>query len=265
MAFLRALRLALVLAGFVLIAAPLQWLVVKFAPSARAAIPMLFHRAVCGAMGVRVRVIGAPSPARPQLVVANHISWLDISAMASGFPLWFLAKTEVGEWPVVGLLARLQGCLFVNRSRWRAIPEVNRQIADCLRQGRALVLFPEATTGDGNRLLKFHSSHFEAAIAASGGDAPARLQPVSITYTRRNGLPYDRLTRPSIAWYGDMELLPHLWEILQNGPVDCELRFGPPITAAPDSLRKELAQLTRANIRAAIAAARQRDGGALEN
>jgi lyso-ornithine lipid O-acyltransferase len=264
-AFLRAFRLALVLAVFVIIAAPLQWVIVKFAPSARASIPMLFHRAICGAMGVRVRVIGAPSPARPQLVVANHVSWLDISALASRHPLWFFAKTEVGQWPVVGQLARLQGCLFVNRSRWRAIPAVNRQLADSLRQGFALVLFPEATTGDGNRLRKFHTSHFQAAIAASGVDAPACLQPVSITYTCRNGLPYDRLTRPSIAWYGDMELLPHLWEILQSGPIDCELRYGPPIPVAPDGQRKALASLACAKIQAGIAAAREGAADALEN
>lgn len=265
MAFLRAFRLALVLAGFVTIAAPLQWLIVKFAPSARARIPMLFHRAICGAVGVRVRVIGAPSTARPQLVVANHISWLDISALACRFPLWFLAKTEVGEWPVVGALARLQGCFFVKRGSKRAIPQVNQQMSDGICGGVRLVLFPEGTTGDGNRMLKFHTSHFQAAIAASKTGADACLQPVSIAYTRRNGMPFDRLTLPSVAWYGDMELLPHLWKILQNGPIDCELRYGPPIPVAPRSHRKALALLARAEIQAGIAAARQGQGPAAEN
>ena len=256
------------IAVFVIAAAPIQWLVTKLAPSARAVIPRLFHRSLCAIMRVRVQVHGSPSLIRPQLIISNHISWLDIPALGSRFPFWFLAKQEVGAWPIIGFLARLQGCVFVNRNRKRAIPEVNLKICEAIHQGAALVLFPEATTGDGNRLQKFHSPHFEAAIAASlrskmGADAC--LQPVTIVYTRRNGLPLDRLTRPSIAWYGDMGLLPHLLEILKSGPIDCELRFGSPFNARGDSRRKALAQSARHEIQAGLASARCAAGGKFEN
>ena len=254
--YLRAAFLALVILVF-LLAAPLQWLLAQLFPRARHTLPMLFHRAVCAATGLRVRVSGAPAPARPQFVIANHVSWLDIPALGGHAPLCFLAKTEVGEWPVVGLFARLQGCVFVDRGRRRAIPQVNRQMTQSLLAGRALVLFPEATTGDGNRLLKFYSPHFQAAIDACAPAAGAKtiwMQPLAIRYTRRQGLPYNRLTRPDIAWYGDMALLPHLWDILRGGPVDCELRYGAPVAVTAESRRKPLAAAAAADIHACLTA-----------
>lgn len=256
MAYLRAAFLAFVILVF-LLAAPLQWLLGKLFPRARHILPMLFHRAVCAAAGLRVRVTGAPVPARAPLVVANHVSWLDIPALGGHAPLCFLAKKEVGEWPVVGLFARLQGCIFVDRGRSRAIPGVNRQLAQSLLAGSAPVLFPEATTGDGNRLLKFYSPHFQAAIdggAAARGGQTVWLQPLAIRYTRRNGLPFDRLTRPFVAWYGDMALPPHLWDILRGGPVECELRYGAAIAVTADSSRKALAAAAAAEIHACLTA-----------
>ena len=254
-ACVRAVCLGLAITVF-LLAVPVQWLLARFWPGARRHLPMLFHRAVCAAIGLRVRVTGTACVLRPQLVIANHVSWLDISAFGSCAPLSFLAKAEVGGWPVIGIFARLQGCVFVDRNRRRAIARVNAEITANLRAGNVLVLFAEGTTGDGNRLLRFCPPHFEAAIAASSAAQAAWLQPVAITYTRRGGLPFDRRTRPGIAWYGDMALLPHLWAILRSGPVDCELRYGPPLPVMPDSRRKALALSAQREIRACLAADR---------
>ena len=247
---------------------PLQWLLTKAAPRARRVIPQRFHRALCAAVGVRV-VAGAFAGADgPRLIVANHLSWLDISALGSCTPVTFLAKREVADWPVVGRLAQLQGCVFVERAKKRAIPQVNQRIAASLQAGNTLVLFPEATTGDGNRLLRFSSAHVQAAVnaaveaAASAAANAASAQrvwllPVAIVYTRRSGLPYDRLTRPTIAWYGDMALLPHLWDIMRDGPVDCELRAGEPLLVTPSTNRKTLTRQAEHDIRLALARGRR--------
>ena len=260
MAYVRAVLLGLVILGFVL-AMPLQWLVLRLLPVRRHEIPMLFHRALCAAVGLRVRVSGVLPRNLPVLVIANHVSWLDIPALGSQAPTGFLAKREVGQWPLIGNFARLQGCVFVDRTRKRSIPQVNRQIASSLLQANALVIFPEATTGDGNRLMQFYSPHFQAAIGAAS-DAAARailLQTVTIVYTHRNGLPYDCRTRPGIAWYGDMALLPHLWDILRGGPMDCRLTYGAARRVNASDNRKQLAAAARQSVREMLAD--QRRGG----
>ena len=254
----RAVCLGLAITVFAL-AVPLQWLLARFWPGARHRLPMLFHRAICAAAGLRVRVTGNVCAQRPLLVIANHVSWLDIPAFGGVAPLSFLAKTEVGDWPVIGIFARLQGCVFVDRNRRRGIAQVNAAITASLRAGNVLVLFAEGTTGDGNRLLRFCPPHFEAAIGASSAAQAAWLQPVAITYTHRNGLLFERRTRPGIAWYGAMALLPHLWAILRGGPVDCELRYGTPLPVRPDSRRKALALLAQREIRACLAGGRPAD------
>ena len=248
----RAFLLGCIVLGFIC-AMPLQWLACRLRSPLRHWLPRWFHKAVCAAMGMRVATVGQAARDRPRMVVANHVSWLDIPALGSSMPLSFLAKKEVGEWPVIGAFARLQNCLFVDRTRKRALPEVNRSMAASLGSGNALVLFPEATTGDGNRLLRFHAPHFAAAIVTSRTSGSCWLQPVAVQYRRRNGLPFDRLTRPGIAWYGDMTFLPHLWSILRDGPIDCLLIHGEPLAVAPDSHRKQLASACRVALRGLLA------------
>ncbi len=116
--------------------------------------------------------------------------------------------------------------------------------------GDPVVLFAEATTGDGNRLLKFHSPHFEAARLAlqAAGRQPV-IQPLAIVYTRRDGLPLDRSGRAAIAWYGDMTLGSHLWALLKGGPVDCEVIYGQPMRFSPQTNRKIMARAARASVR----------------
>ena len=250
MAYVRAALLGLVILIFLLVI-PLQWLVLRLAPYARHWLPMLFHHALCVVTGLRVTVSGALPANVALMLVANHVSWLDIPALGSVVPVSFLAKKEVGKWPIIGAFARLQGCLFVDRNRKRGIPLVNQQITASLAQGNGVVLFAEATTGDGNRLMKFHSPHFQAAIAAAGAGAAA-VVPVALVYTCRNGLPYDLLNKPDIAWYGDMALLPHLWGILRGGPVDCSIHLGAAVTVTVKDNRKNLALAMQQLIRGEI-------------
>jgi 1-acyl-sn-glycerol-3-phosphate acyltransferase len=128
--------------------------------------------------------------------------------------------------------------VFVDRERKRCIPEVNAAMARRMASGEPVALFAEATTGDGNRLLRFRSSHFESVRSAGQG---AVAQPVFLHYSRVGGLPVARADRPLFAWYGDTAFLPHLWKIIFAGPVTCDVYYGDPLQAATSD-RKQLAR-----------------------
>jgi lyso-ornithine lipid O-acyltransferase len=212
-------------------------------------LPILLHRAFLRLFGVRVRVMGAP-PEGPALMVVNHASWLDIPVLASLTPLSFVAKREVAGWPVVGLFARLQRCIFLDRTRRSATAAANARIAERLAEGDAIVLFPEGTSNDGNRVLPFRSSLIGAALAETVGRKPV-VQPVAIAYVRRDGLPVTRADRPAIAWYGDMDLAPHLAAFARRGPIDAVVVWGEPIPVDAGSDRKRLTAQAEAAVRAA--------------
>ena len=213
-----------------------------------------FQRLACAALGVEVRVHGRPAPGK-RLIVANHVSWLDIAALGSVEPMIFLAKKEVGAPALGGRLARLQGIIFVDRGRRRCIPSVNAEMARAMGAGEPVVLFAEATTGDGNRLLPFRSSHFEAVRAAAMAGA-AVIQPVFLDYSRALGLPVGRRERPLFAWYGDMTFMPHFRRFVAVGPTRCDVHYGPPIPVSAETGRKTLARRTEAQVRALAGAAR---------
>jgi len=124
-------------------------------------------------------------------------------------------------------------------------------MAEAIRAGCPVVLFAEATTGDGNRLLKFRSSHFEAIRQAAKSDnqCPAFIQPVYLRYSRLAGLPVARFERPRIAWYGDMTFMPHFARYLSGGGVTCDVYCGEPIRVRPEMDRKTAARLTATAVR----------------
>lgn len=205
--------------------------------------PMRYHRLVCRLLGLRVNLRGAIDEARPLLIVANHASWLDIPVIGSLVPLSFVAKREVADWPVFGLFARLQRSVFIDRNR-RASRDANHALAHRLKQGEVIVLFAEGTSSDGNRVLPFKS-----AILGAAGQAAREshldlvtLQPMAVAYTHRHGLPIGRIERPFYAWYGDMDLLPHIWGVLKHGPVDVSVALGPARASTDFADRKALAR-----------------------
>jgi 1-acyl-sn-glycerol-3-phosphate acyltransferase len=213
------------------------------------ALPVAFHRLLCFTLDARVRRHGAPSVATRRLIVANHVSWLDVPMLGAIEPMTFLAKKEIGG-PFLGRQAALlQGIVFVDRQRRRGIPEVNAIMARMMGDREPVLLFAEATTGDGNRLLRFRSSHFEAIRQTAARSDGAIVQPVFLHYSRIAGLPVDRADRPNVAWYGDMTFLPHLWRLLRGGGVTCDIFYGDPIPVLAASNRKLLAQATERAVR----------------
>lgn len=241
-----------VLALLCLLLIPVQVLGIRFGWSLMHHLPVLFHRVLLKLFNVRVIEKGTPPGDAPTLVVANHVSWLDIPVIGSVHPLSFIAKSEIENWPVVGLFAKLQRSVFIDRQRRKATAEVNDALAHRLVKGEVIVLFAEGTTSDGNRLLPFRSSLVGGAQAALMHDSVEQvfLQPLAIAYTRRNGLPVTRRDRPFIAWYGDMDLAPHLKLFVEGHPIDVVVTWGEPIpfngnrkeatTAAESAVRKAL-------------------------
>ena len=228
-----------------------QWLALRIAPSLARWMPVYFHRYVLFVLGVRVERHGVVDRRKPLLIVSNHLSWLDIVVISSLFPVSFIAKSEVGRWPLFGTLARLQRSIFVERQRRGKTAEVNRAIATRLQSGDALVLFAEGTTSDGTRVLAFRSALIGAAQAAVGDpEAGSFIQPLNIAYPRIGGLPIERANHPLIAWHGDMELVPHLSDFLTLPGVDCRVTLLPARRVELGSDRKAITREIEAEIRA---------------
>lgn len=212
-------------------------------------------RAACRALGIAVEPEGSFPSGAPILLVANHISWTDVLALGSLSPVVFVARHDLATWPVLGLLARAYGTLFVNRDRRRLIPQVNQAIAEKLEASEIVALFPEATTGDGSRLKKFHSSHLAAArdlLARRDDIRVVLVAPVSIAYTSQTGLPLGRNGRAAVAWYGDTEFAPHLLDLVRSGRTRCKVRFLAPIPFERGADRKVVARDAAAAIRMAF-------------
>jgi 1-acyl-sn-glycerol-3-phosphate acyltransferase len=217
-----------------------------------ATFPRFYHRCCCRILGIQVRAIGRPAEARPALFAANHISYLDIIVLGSQLDASFIAKSEIAGWPLFGWLARLQRSVFIDR-RARSTAHQRDSIAARLAAREALILFPEGTSGDGTRLLPFKSALFSVADHAASG--PVTVQPVSIAYTRLDGMPLGRGLRPFFAWYGTMSLAPHLWRMLGLGRLEVVVEFHPPTSLAACGSRKMLARYCEERIAEGLAKA----------
>lgn len=242
------LKVAAMAPAFIL-GLPAQWVALRLAPGLARWMPVVFHRYLLFVLGVKVERVGRPDARKPLLIAANHLSWLDIVVLSSVAPVSFIAKSEVGTWPFFGTLARLQRSVFVERQRRGKTGEVNRQIAERLNRGDALILFAEGTTSDGTRILPFRTALIGAAQAALGAEGASLVQPLNIAYPRIGGLPAGRANQPLIAWYGDMDLVPHLVDLLTLPGIDVRVTFGPARVVEPRTDRKALAREIEAEIR----------------
>ncbi|GLI93085.1 1-acyl-sn-glycerol-3-phosphate acyltransferase [Methylocystis echinoides] len=246
MPYLRALAFLAAMTAAFLFLVPVQALARRRGWEMQHAIQKGFCRAICAVIGIRVETQGAPLPATAaRFVVANHVSWTDIIALASVTPAVFLAKSEVAHWPALGFLARLQGTIFVPRGSRKDIPRVNADLCGTLRAGRDVIVFPEGTSSDGRGVLAFQPAHFEALRLLDGA---AILAPAAIFYKDGAG-PVD------VGWYGEMTFLPHLWGLMKRGGVICRIAFGAPIPATGKD-RKTLASDAETQVRQLHAALR---------
>lgn len=225
-----------------------------YTPMARI-VPVLFHRGVLVLFGVRLHIIGELSSKRPLLLVANHISWLDIAVLSAIAPVSFVAKAEMASWPLLGWLAKMQRTIFVVREARRSSGQQADQIAERLAAHEIMILFPEATTTDGNALAPFKTPLFEAAKRAihSAHLDHATVQPLALQYTRLAGLPIGRAERPHVAWPGEIGLAESLLPLVRAGALDVHVRLGAPVIMYEDSNRKRVAAETGKAIRDMLA------------
>jgi len=254
---MQTLRGIYILATFLLTALfiiPWQSTLLYFKLKRSKTLPRSYSRFLTRLFGVNVKIVGTPVQGEGVLMVANHTSYLDIIVLGGVADVSFVAKSEVNSWPFFGLMARLHETVFVERQRRSQAGAARDQLRERLLQGDALVLFPEGTSNDGNRVLPFKSALMGAVESQLGTDAGGKVryvpvQPVSVSYVGFQGMPMGRENRPLFAWYGDMELVPHLWEGVTSGPVDVVVEFHPPMTVDAVGGRKILAARAEALVR----------------
>jgi len=203
-------------------------------------LPVLYHRMVCAILGIRVKVYGRRSTVTPTLFVCNHVSYLDIEVMGSQVPGSFVAKAEVATWPFFKTLAKAQRTIFVERTSTKASASRDEMLKR-LDTGDNLMLFPEGTSSDGTRVLPFRSALFGVAQLRRD-DKPIVVQPVAIAYTKLDGIPLGRYWRPLFAWFGDLDLVPHLWQMVCLGETEAVVTFFPPVDIDKLGDRKKLAE-----------------------
>jgi 1-acyl-sn-glycerol-3-phosphate acyltransferase len=240
------LLLAHVLAGIGIAAAFFPWL----AQPRRNRMIRIWSRLLLALCGVRLRIEGLPLPpeiARAgvhaglpgRLLLANHVSWIDVFAVHASVPSRFVAKSEIRRWPLLGLLVTLVGTLYIERGRRHAVAAANHRVHDRLRLGETVAVFPEGTTTTGDMVLPFHSNLIAPAI-----EAAAQCWPVAIRY-REDGEP-----STAAAFVGDMSFPASLWNVLVARRLQVEVAFLEPVSTAGRTNRHHVAEAASGRIAA---------------
>jgi 1-acyl-sn-glycerol-3-phosphate acyltransferase len=196
-----------------------------------------------GICGVKVKIAHATSqpPAPCALIVANHVSWLDVFVMNSFHPCRFVAKSEIRDWPALGWLSARSGTIFIARGRIRDVRRIFEGVVASIKAGEHVAFFPEGTTSAQGTLLPFHPNLFEAAI-----DADVPIQPFSIRY-----LDASRRLHSVVDFIGDMSFAQSMIAILKTGGITAELTRLPLIEVTGGH-RRELAKAAQQAIAASL-------------
>lgn len=188
-------------------------------------------------LGITLKVSGRPPVTGPVLLVANHISWLDILVMHAARHCRFVSKADVKHWPLIGRLATSAGTLYIERESRRDALRVVHHMAESLREGDVVAVFPEGTTGDGREMLPFHANLMQAAISAQ-----APLQPVGMRFI--DAATGETSFAPS--YIGDETLVGSVWRTLTAPPIVAVVNFGE--TCEPQGDRRSLSRLMHAQV-----------------
>lgn len=252
---IRAFFLLSLLVLATLVMTPVQLVGLAFDLKIRRYLPRYWHYMACFALGIKVRTHGQLETRRPLMLSANHSSWIDIMVLSTVADVAFIAKTEVADWPIFGTLAKLQKSVFIRREDKRSTGQQANDIASRMAAGEIVVLFPEGTTSDGNRLLPTKSSLYGAAAMAlpQAPEGVVYVQPVAIAYTGLHGMPMGRFHRPLTSWPGEVELAPHLKKLLQLGAIEVDICFGEPVEYREGVNRKQVAATIESRMRSLLA------------
>ncbi len=200
-------------------------------------LPRILCRSVCAIFGIKIHVKGATPPAYNCFFAGNHISYLDIMVLGATIKGSFVAKSEVAGWPLFGQLAVLQKSIFITRSK-QGTRDGSTQIQNRLNQGDNLIIFPEGTSTNGQQILPFKSSFFEPLLHV---DKSVTIQPFTIELSFINGTePKTQTDYDHYAWYGDMTLAPHLWNVAKLKSLGVTITFHDVIEPKDYTNRKDL-------------------------
>lgn len=210
-----------------------------YAPARRRIAVKRWSHALLAMLGVKLHVHGKPPRrhAPPAMLVANHVSWLDIYAINAVLPVRFVAKSEIREWPVIGWLSAKTGTLFIERARRRDTVRIGGEIVTAMQRGDVVTVFPEGTTTDGSQVLRFHGSLLQPALQAE-----AHVHPVALRYERGDGS-----LCVEAAYDGDKSLWDTLRSILARPVIHVQVWFLPPLPATGAD-RRTLAHAAQAAI-----------------
>jgi 1-acyl-sn-glycerol-3-phosphate acyltransferase len=190
----------------------------QVSPFERAEWMQFCGRWVLAALGINYRVEGG-LPQGATVIVANHLSYLDIVIASAAAPCVFVAKRDVAEWPVFGILARLGGTIFLDRESRVSAWDAADAMVSRLRQGVPVMFFPEGTSTDGSDMLRFHSTLFAAAI-----ETGRPVTPAAIFYEPHGA----GIAERDVCWFGDDTFLPHLLQVLGLRGFTAVVRFETP-------------------------------------
>ena len=216
-----------------LLIVPIQFLLILVKSNLRFFLPLIFHKFLLKILGIRLSIKGKPSERKPLILIGNHCSYLDIIILGSVLPVCFVAKSEIKGWFLFGTLASLQNSIFIDRRNFKALDSL-KKISKNLSSNFAIIIFPEGTTNNGKRVLKFRASLFKIFE----DDPTLGLQNFSLCYTHINSMPIDNRMRPNIAWYGEMSLITHLKKLLNYSSIGAKLQFHP--TIVPHGITRKI-------------------------
>lgn len=232
------------LAGFILlsVAKVVQWyvdvaLLRRGSAKARAEWLQDFCQRLLWLFGVEARYEGTLP--KEGLMVGNHLSYLDIVVLAAAQPICFVSKQEVRDWPGLGVLVKLAGTLFIDRTRRTDVGRANGEVTEALRRGSVVCVFPEGTSSDGREVLPFRSSLLEPAA-----ELGCEITPVHLSYHVPGGQ-----AEQEVCYWGDMQFATHFWRLLGKQRIYARVRYGAPVPAPRDrkalavGLRREVVRL----------------------
>ncbi|UYN98861.1 MAG: 1-acyl-sn-glycerol-3-phosphate acyltransferase [Devosia sp.] len=252
----RTLFFIFIFVPFLIVVIPLQALIVALRLPFWQVLPRAFHRLGCLFLGMRVHVIGTPSTGRPTLMVSNHISWTDIVALGSVANVTFVAKREVRDWFFVGMMANLQRTIYADRTRRSETGRTAQAMGQHMASGNAVLLFAEGQSDIGTHVLPFRSALVGAAQHAmiEAGARDVVIQPVTVAYTRLQGLPVSRNERSLIAWIKSKSVGQNIRDILAGPLKDVTIAFAEPLPLRETDNRKAVTKAAELQVRAMLVA-----------
>jgi 1-acyl-sn-glycerol-3-phosphate acyltransferase len=194
-------------------------------------------------LNIRIAVVGNDGSVKRGgfVIISNHVSYVDGIVLGSIFPIVFVSKNEVKSWPIIGQWSRLCGTIFINRQRKEKVPCMVEEMTRKLKQKANILLFPEGTSTNGERILPFQTAPLAAPLRSR-----SVIVPVTLAYKNIEEKPVTVANRDLIYWYGDMDFLPHFWRLMSLRSIEAVVTIRPSIECVHyqnnSSGRKKLAE-----------------------